>query len=354
MSSTKIQYYREIVAAYIATYGALPVTEKPILINITGEFRNNTYNKNNNHDVVHAAVFAACVSLLLLKSIPSILLMMGICFICVQSSRFYTDFSKIFDGEIIEIDRRMIGVVMPTQIVEGRLEAANFMETNDGRKQAEALICADLDANAHICTVSVGSTTAQFINGQKTDKNEVEVGVDSHTDEAITRLLDAQGLQYDDILVVINSAGYALRVDAGIVYNDNQMEEDTITHNIVPRVVGGSGDNTNAMNFVKKVVALHKAGKYKYVLAFAPRGDPKMPQGGSHTNQRILEAARLGFNIAVIEVSGKQTKVSELMDGDVKDYSAESICGRIKCKKVLTGEGKTYGSGVIFRGVKLY
>jgi hypothetical protein len=67
----------------------------------------------------------------------------------------------------------------------------------------------------------------------------------------------------------------------------------------------------------------------------------------------MLEAARHGFNITVIEVSGKQTKIFELMDGNVKDYSAESICGRIKNKKVLTKEGKTYGSGVVFGGFKL-
>lgn len=351
MSSTKIQYYREIVAAHIATYGPLP-PNKPILFNITGAFRNNNqfvYNK----DIINTAVFAVCMTLLLIPDIASTLLMMGICLICVKSSRFYTDYSKIFNGEFIEIDGQIIGVVMPTQAEEGRLEAANFMEINDGQKQAEAIQRAGLDTSSHVCTVSVGSTTAQFINGQKTNKNEVEVGVDAYSDEAIAELLDAQNLKYDDILVVINSAGYAFRVDAGIVYNDNQMEEDTITHNIEPRVVGGSGDNTNAMNFAKRVVALHKARKCNYILAFVPRGDPTMPQGGSHTNQRILEAARQGFPIHVIEVSGKQTKASELMDGDAKDYSAESICGRIKTKKLLTGEGKTYGSGVVFKDVKL-
>jgi hypothetical protein len=354
MSSTKVQLYREVVAAYVSTYGSLP-SNKPVLINITGEFRNNTFTNKivYDKDIINTAVFALCITLLLVPNITATLLMMGICFICVQSSRFYLDYSKVFDGEFIDVDGQMIGVVMPTQAEEGRLEAANFMETNDGQKQAEAIQRAGLDTSSHVCTVSVGSTTAQFINGQKTNQNEVEVGVDAYSDEAIVELLEAQNLKYDDILVVINSVGYAFCVDAGIVYNDNQMEEDTITQNIEPRVVGGSGDNTNAMNFAKRVVALHKARKYNYILAFVPRGDPTMPQGGSHTNQRILEAARQGFTITVIEVSGKQTKLSELMDGDGKDYSAESICRRIKTKKMLTREGKTYGSGVVFKDIKL-
>jgi hypothetical protein len=177
--------------------------------------------------------------------------------------------------------------------------------------------------------------------------------VDASNDDEIAKLLNAQKLASYDVMVVMNSAGYAIRMDAGVVYNENQSEDDTITPNIAPRVVGGSGDNGNAMNFMRKLVAQHKAGGYKFILAIVPRGDPLMPQGGSHTNQRILEAARHGFNITVIEVSGKQTKVFELMDGGARDYSAESICGRIKNKKIVTGEGNTHGSGVVFKGIDI-
>jgi hypothetical protein len=270
------------------------------------------------------------------------------------------DYSNIFDGEYIDIDGYMIGVVIPTQEEEGELETRNFDETNDGRKLREALLRAGLDGDAKVAVASVGSTTTQFIYGQEnTNTNEIEVGVDHPLDNEIIELLDAVDLDENGILVIMNSAGYAVRTDAGVLYNDNQSKTDTITPEIVDRVVGGSGDNSNAQKFAHKLIKVHKEikghkkGKRKYTLVLIPRGDLAMPQGGSHTHQRMLEAARHGFNITVIEVSGKQTKIFELMDGNVKDYSAESICGRIKNKKVLTKEGKTYGSGVVFGGFKL-
>lgn len=354
---SKTQLYREIIAKYEDTYGALPDTgDKPLLINITGSFRNDLYKNNHiyDKDVLNMVLAAMCVTITLAPSLVTLILMMSICFMCVHTSKIYVDYSKVFDGEFIEIDGRMIGVVAPTQKEEGELESRNFDETNDGRKLREALMRAGLDGNAKVTVASVGSTTTQFIYGQENTKlNEIEVGVDNPLDDEITELLDAVELDENGILAVMNSAGYAVRVDAGALYNDNQLECDTITREITPRVVGGSGDNVNAMNFAKKVVAKHKAGNYRYTLVFIPRGDPDMPQGGSHTHQRMLEAARHGINITVIEVSGKQSKKFELMDGDAKDYSAESICGRIKNKKVLTKEGKTYGSGVVFKGIVL-
>ena len=354
---SKTQLYREIVAKYEDTYGDLPDTgKKPLLINITGSFRNDLYKNNHiyDKDVLNLVLTAICITIILAPRFVTLILMMSICFMCVHTSKIYVDYSKIFDGEFIEIDGRMIGVVAPTQKGEGELEGRNFDEINDGRKLREALMRAELDGDANVVVVSVGSTTAQIIYGQEYAKmNEIEVGVDNPLDVEITELLDAVELDDNGIVAVMNSSGYAFRINAGVLYNDNLLERDTITHEITPRVVGGSGDNVNAMNFAKKVVAKHKAGKYNYTLVFIPRGDPSMPQGGSHTHQRILDAVRHGFNITVLEVSGKQTKLFELMDGDIKDYSAESICGRIKNKKVLTKAGKTYGSGVVFKGIKL-
>ena len=348
---SKTQLYRTVIAKYEETYGTLPDTgDKPLLINITGPLRNDLYKNNQIYDkyMVLAAMGFALIF------VPTIITLILMCSICVMYFKIDVDYSNVFDGEFIDIEGRMIGVVMPTQEEEGELETRNFDETDDGRKLREALMRAGLDGDAKVAVASVGSSTTQFIYGQAfTDTNEIEVGVDNQLDAEITELLDKPKLGYDDILVIMNSACYAFRVDAGALYNDNQLESDTITHEIVPRVVGGSGDNTNAMNFAKKVVAKHKKGQYKYTLVFIPRGDPTMPQGGSHTHQRILEAARHGFNIMVLEVSGKQTKLFELMDGDVKDYSAESICGRIKNKKMVTSEGKTYGSGVVFKGINL-
>lgn len=354
---SKTQLYREIISKYEETYGDLPDTGgKPLLLNITGPFRNSLYKNNHvyDKDVLNMVLFAMCVTIALAPSLVTLILMMSICFMCVHTSKIYVDYSKVFDGEFIEIDGQMIGIVAPTQVQEGELETRNFDETNDGRKLREALMRAGLDGNAKVSVASVGSTTTQFIYGQENTKmNEIEVGVDNPIDDEISELLDAVELDENGILAVMNSAGYAVRVDAGALYNDNQLERDTITHEITPRVVGGSGDNTHAMNFAKKVVAKHKAGKYKYTLVFIPRGDPAMPQGGSHTHQRILEAARHGFHITVLEVSGKQSKLFELMDEDIKNYSAESICGRIKNKKMVTKEGKTYGSGIVFKGIAL-
>jgi hypothetical protein len=362
---SKTQLYREIVAKYEDTYGDLPDTGgKPLLLNITGPFRNELYKNNHIYDkdmlnMVLAVVigFTAIIlasDLIMLLLILDICLMLGICFMSLYTSNIYVDYSKVFDGDFIEIDGRMIGVATPTQKEEGELETRNFDETNDGRKLREALMRAGLDGNAKVTVASVGSTTAQFIYGQENTKtNEIEVGVDHHVEDKIAELLDAVNLDENGIVVLMNSVGYAFRVNAGALYNDNLLDNDTITRKITPRVVGGSGDNTNAMNFAKKVVEKHKSGNYRYTLVFIPRGDSAMPQGGSHTHQRILEAARHGFYVTVLEISGKQSKLFELMDGGVKDYSAEGICGRIKNKKILTKEGKTYGSGVVFKGIKL-
>jgi hypothetical protein len=354
---SKTQLYREIVAKYEDTYGALPDTgKKPLLINITGPFRNDLYKNNHiyDKDVLNMVLAAMCVTIILAPRFVTLILMMSICFMCVHTSKIYVDYSKVFDGEFIEIDGRMIGVVAPTQKEEGQLESRNFDEISDGRKLREALMRAELDGDAKVVVVSVGSTTTQIIYGQEYAKtNEIPVGVDNPLDCEIAELLDAVELDENGIVALMNSSGYAFRINAGALYNDNQLERDTITHEITPRVVGGSGDNRNAMNFAKKVVAKHKAGNYNYTLVFIPRGDPSMPQGGSHTHQRILEAVRHGFHITVLEVSGKQTKLFELMDEEIKDYSAESICGRIKNKKMVTNEGKTYGSGVVFKGIAL-
>lgn len=359
---SKIQLYREIVSNYEETYGNLPDTgDKPILINITGPLRKKLYENDHlyDNDVLYMVIVAIIFAAIFAPNLTTIILIMSmsICFMCSETSM---DYSNIFDGEYIDIDGYMIGVVIPTQEEEGELETRNFDETNDGRKLREALLRAGLDGDAKVAVASVGSTTTQFIYGQENiNKNEIEVGVDHPLDNEIIELLDAVDLDENGILVIMNSAGYAVRTDAGVLYNDNQSKTDTITPEIVDRVVGGSGDNSNAQKFAHKLIKVHKEikghkkGKRKYTLVLIPRGDPDMPQGGSHTHQRMLEAARHGFNITVIEVSGKQTKIFELMDGNVKDYSAESICGRIKNKKVLTKEGKTYGSGVVFGGFKL-
>lgn len=352
--SSKTQLYRKIIAKYEETYPLPDTGDKPLLLNITGPFRNKLYETDHTYDktMLSMVLLTMCVTILLAPSFVTVLLMSGICFVCLRSSRVYVDYSKLLDGEFIEINGRMIGIVAPTQEEEGKLESDNLYEINDKRRLAEALARAGLDGDAVTVVASVGSSTSQIIDGHKhTKTNEFEVGVDNPSDGKIAELLNAMDLDENGILVIMNSAGYATRVDAGALYNDNHSNTDTISPEIVDRVVGGSGDNKNAQQFARKLIKGHKEGKYKYTLVYIPRGDPAMPQGGSHTHQRMLEAARHGFNITVVEVSGKQTTAFELMDGNVKDYSAESICGRIKKTKVLTKEGKTYGSGLVFKGI---
>ena len=353
--SSKTQLYRKIIAKYEETYPLPDTGDKPLLLNITGPFRKKLYETDHTYDktMLSMILLVMYVTILLAPSFVTVLLMSGICFVSLRTSRVKVDYSKLLDGEFIEINGgRMIGIVAPTQEEEGKLESSNFYEINDGQRLVEALARAGLDGDATTVVASVGSSTTQIIDGQKhTKTNEFEVGVDNPSDGKIAELLNAVDLDENGILAVMNSAGYATRVDAGALYNDNHSNTDTITPEIVDRVVGGSGDNKNAQEFARKLIKGHKEGKYKYTLVFIPRGDPAMPQGGSHTHQRMLEAARHRFNITVVEVSGKQTKVFEVMDGNVKDYSAESICGRIKNKKVLTKEGKTYGSGVVFKGI---
>lgn len=352
--SSKTQLYRKIIAKYEETYPLPDTGDKPLLLNITGPFRNKLYETDHTYDktMLSMILFTMCVTILLAPSFVTVLLMSGICFVCLRSSRMYVDYSKLLDGEFIEINGRMIGIVAPTQEEEGKLESDNLYEINDKRRLAEALARAGLDGDAVVVVASVGSSTSQIIDGHKhTKTNEFEVGVDNPSDGKIAELLNAVDLDENGILAVMNSAGYATRVDAGALYNDNHSNTDTISPEIVDRVVGGSGDNKNAQQFARKLIKGHKEGKCKYTLVYIPRGDPAMPQGGSHTHQRMLEAARHGFNITVVEVSGKQTTAFEFMDGNVKDSSAESICGRIKKTKVLTKEGKTYGSGLVFKGI---
>jgi hypothetical protein len=160
-------------------------------------------------------------------------------------------------------------------------------------------------------------------------------------------------ISHDGVVAMMNSAGYAIRVDAGIVYNDNKVEYDTITKNIVDREIGGTGNNQTAQKFARRLVSLHKQLDCNYVLAFIPRGDKTMPQGGSHSKQRILNSLRSGDNITVIEVSGKQTKMFGLHNNtSTPEYrDAEHICKNIKETKITDVNGKSHGSGVVFEHI---
>jgi hypothetical protein len=101
------------------------------------------------------------------------------------------------------------------------------------------------------------------------------------------------------------------------------------------------------MKFIAKMVELHEEGDYNYNLAIVPRGNNTMPQGGSHSKQRVLEHLLNARNVALIEVSGKQTKKFEYA-GDFTEDDREGICKNIKEQKITDANGKSHGSGVMF------
>ena len=72
-----------------------------------------------------------------------------------------------------------------------------------------------------------------------------------------------------------------------------------------------------------------------------------MPQGGSHSNHHVLEHLLNKRNVALIEVSGKQTKKFEYA-GDFTEDDREGICKNIKETKIMDANGKSHGSGVVF------
>jgi hypothetical protein len=345
MSTTKQQRYTEIVRDYEDMYGDLPSDENetPTMFVITGPFREYIHKQMNDIEFLLAAVVAMFVLA------PA---WMSILFTGVSIILYINRTQNIFDGEFITIDGRKIGVAIPSQEEEGDGEARNFKETNDDEKLDEALERAGLDKSMERSVASIGSWTTQFISGQKNvKKTEVEVGIENLLDKEIDELLNNQT---KGIMCIMNSAGYAIKEDVGIVYNDNVTGKDTISENIVERMIGATGNNKKAMAFAENVLRRHKELNKRYILVFIPRGDKTMPQGGSHAKQRIVDAIRknIGRPIRVIEVSGKQSKefVIDKKDEDyeLENYHTEKLCKMIKEKKITTSDGKTYGSADVF------
>ena len=105
---SKTQLYRTVIAKYEETYGTLPDTgDKPLLINITGPLRNDLYKNNQIYDkyMVLAAMGFALIF------VPTIITLILMCSICVMYFKIDVDYSNVFDGEFIDIEGRMIGVV---------------------------------------------------------------------------------------------------------------------------------------------------------------------------------------------------------------------------------------------------
>lgn len=360
---TKKQQYEEFVRQYKGVYGSLPAGDKPVLFNVTGWFRNKHYEPDQMQTIMFvilsvllmniggvSILFAIMKTDVLVASMFSLVVAMWIYKVLVLYG-INEKKTTVFDGEFIEIEGRLIGVVLPTQEQERKLEEENFKQTSDLRKLLLAFNRARMHSTRNIVVISVGSTTAQCIFGDIAIP-EIEFGIDRADPTKIRELLNSLPLRLDDVLVIMNSAGYGVKKDAGIVFNDNMMEYDTITTNIVERTVGGTGSNAAAMAFVELITDIHKSLEKSYVLAVVPRGDETMPQGGSHSKQRMLDLMDEDMDVVVLEVSGKQTKKYELVlsdDDDIDEMTPEEICKKMKEVKVLTKDGKTYGSDVVFQ-----
>jgi hypothetical protein len=342
--------YRAILDKFEHKFGTAHTRNqtKHVIFSVTGDYRNKLHGEH-----VLSADLIIYVALFAIMSVMWSAYLAGFVTLSVWVANS-PDLDDIFDGAIMEIDGVSMGVVIMTQKEEGEWESRNFVETNDESKLLAKLNeCKLVYSENKVVTWSIGSNTGQCIDNQSLAPfNEVEMGVDMFSDEDITRFMDAhaKSLDHDGVLVFMNSAGYGVTEDGGIVYSDNTMECATILDNVVPRQVGGTGNNANAMKFVELCAKIHARNKYDFTFAIVPRGDKTMPQGGSHSKQRVLEHFLNGEDIVVIEASGKQTKKFELpadTGSSVMD-SAEDICKRMKEAKVMDGNGKTHGSQSVF------
>lgn len=348
--NSKTEQYRAILKSYEATYGPVE-TKTPLIFSITGAYRNKLYQQRTSGYYYATAIFLIITlfaSFYLTNPLISVF-NAGLLYSIVVNS--FIDPEQVFDGEIIDVDGKQIGVLMQSQLKEGEKESRNFVQTNDKSKLIQQLVKADLDFNPNdVVTWSIGSTTGQCIDGiDVAPYTEVEMGIETQDDTTIRAFLKAhdEKLTHMGVLVIMNSAGYGIREDAGIVHSDNKIEYEDIRRNIVERTVGGTGNNEAAMKFVAKLVDFHEQGKYDYTLAIVPRGNKSMPQGGSHSKQNVLEHLLNKRNVALIEVSGKQTKKFEY-SGDFTEDDREGICKNIKETKITDANGKSHGSGVVF------
>jgi hypothetical protein len=355
MSQTKQQSYRAIVAQFIQTYGSefLDNRKNPVVFNITGPYRNKIHEQSMKDLLVFVGAFSIISWFISMYVAFGAIVSIMVKNYCLSGQWLDDEMPDAFDGVIIDVDGRQIGVVIPTQMEEGQLESQNFRDTHDRERLLKGLNDAKIVYNENeVATWSAGSSSSQCIDGQEIAPFcEFDMGIENWSDKQITEFLNAhvKTLTHDGVLVIMNSAGYAIRVDAGVVYNDNKLEYDTITENIVDREVGGTGKNTSAQNFARRVLQLHKQLECNYVLVFVPRGDKAMPQGGSHSKQRVLTYFKAGEDVTIIEVSGKQSKAFELPRGAcLPTDDAEHICKNIKEIKITDSLGKSHGSGAVF------
>jgi hypothetical protein len=334
-----------VVSGYARSFDAPLDEHHPTIFNITGDYR------NKYHEEYKARLRSFRIYMLLITVVVSALTSSWVVFAVSLATVAYVTTPITGDvTDFVNINGLKVAVVIPTQEEEGALEARNMEETKDVQRLYRGLGL-NLTQKKNLVVVSVGSKSAQIIYGQEfVAKTEFDMGVDNRNN--LQDVLDSVNTRCDYVCFM-NAIGYGIRVDAGVVVSDNVTNTDDVTENIKPRTVGGTGNNVAAMTLVHQLLALHKSGKFRYKLAFVPRGDPAMPQGGSHSKQRLVDAIRSsnGMPVIVIEISGKQTKRFYIdakdNDWELDRCSTEELCKLIKESKVVDENGKTYGSGDI-------
>jgi hypothetical protein len=84
------------------------------------------------------------------------------------------------------------------------------------------------------------------------------------------------------------------------------------------------------------------------------KNDCTMPADASHAKQHIVAMIRntKGYlTPRVVEIGETQTVLSTIVDNyELENYSSRTLCSMIKEEQITAYNGKSYGSGVVFRG----
>lgn len=349
------------VNAFVARYGKFP--SGPTIISITGGYRNGVIARNT--DALYRIRVLGALLLCIICAIVGVSIVFqwsiywktlsGVSLLDL-TRRYTTLFRVLHDSHVVEIDPTGISVVIATQLTEALLESANFVDRNDLDRLKKA---SNMPENTGFTVLSVGTTTTQTIYKKKYTSlvTEFSIGTDSQNTIEMRKLLNSQPSGPNNVTVFVNAVGYGLDKNAGLVFANNSTGENTISEHIVDRVIGGTGNNENAKQFINKLLSLYIEMGCTFTLAIAPRGDPTMPQGGSHSMQRILNAFRdTGLLYTVLEVSGKQTKLFEPPTDEpdtLRSMTPEDFCKKIKETKVVDTGGHSYGSMSLFGSIPM-
>jgi hypothetical protein len=84
------------------------------------------------------------------------------------------------------------------------------------------------------------------------------------------------------------------------------------------------------------------------------RNDCTMPESASYAKQHIVAMIRNSkgyLTLRVVEIGETQTVLSTIVDDyELENYSSRTLCSMIKEEEITAYNGKSYGSGIVFRG----